>query len=277
MSLTDLEATGIITALVLALAVIGFLKGLIRTVLSIVCLGVAGYAALWGNDHASDLTEQWMENPGTWIPKIVATLTGLAVFVICRYLLLFLVDPFNQSKTGKKIGFGLPAAALTLCAGLTILWLGFTGIRYGGTIAELKHTRCQVLSIGDDHGAFHTTPMLLNAKLIIDASSAGQWQRKSDFLDTPIKLKLCKLLILYHDNSTRENMLRDERMNLILNSSSFLELAYNGKIQELTESGRMRELYHAEPLDVYLKKDDSYRAIVSLPSDYVHSFIPKLE
>lgn len=277
MSLTDLEAAGIITALVLALAVIGFIKGLVRTVLSIVCLGVAGYAALWGNDHASDLTSRWIETPGTWIPKIIATLTGLAVFVICRYLLLFLVDPFNQSKTGKKIGFGLPAAALSLCAGLTILWLGFTGIRYGGTLAELKHTRCQVLCIRDDHSTFHTTPMLLNAKLIIDASSAGQWQRKSDFLDTPIKLKLCKLLILYHDNSTRENMLRDERMNTILNSSSFLELAYNGKIQELTESGRMRELYHAEPLDVFLKKDDSYRAMVSLPSDYVQSFIPKLE
>lgn len=277
MSLTDLEAAGIITALVLALAVIGFIKGLIRTVLSIVCLGVAGYAALWGNDHASDLTSRWIETPGTWIPKIIATLTGLAVFVICRYLLLFLVDPFNQSKTGKKIGFGLPAAALSLCAGLTILWLGFTGIRYGGTLAELKHTRCQVLSIRDDQSTFHTTPMLLNAKLIIDASSAGQWQRKSDFLDTPIKLKLCKLLILYHDNSTRENMLRDERMNTILNSSSFLELAYNGKIQELTELGRMRELYHAEPLDVFLKKDDLYRAMVSLPSDYVQSFIPKLE
>ncbi len=277
MSLPDLGATGIIAAVILALAVIGFLKGLIRTVLAMICLGIAGYAALWGNEHASDLTAPWMENPGPWMPKIIGVATGLVVFFICRYLLHFLIDPFDRSKTGKKIGFGLPAAALSLCAGLAILWLGFTGIRYGGSLSELRHTRHLILNQGKEDSADYSTPLLLRAKQALDASSAGQWQRRSDFLDAPIKLQLCKLIILYHNGTTREKMLRDRLLIPLLNSSAFLELAYNGDVQQFAQSGKPRELYHAEPVGAYLKKGDQVSMLISLPTGHLDSFVPNPE
>ena len=275
MSFPDLGATGIIAAVILALAIIGFLKGLIRTVLALICLGIAGYAALWGNEHASDLTAPWLQHPGPWMPKLIAIATGLVVFFICRYLLHFLVDPFNRSKTGKKIGFGIPAALLSLCAGLTILWLGFSGIRYGGSLAELRHTRQLVLNQGKEDTADYTPPIILQAKRALDASSAGKWQRQTDFFDAPERLLLCKLLILYHHGSSRAKLLEDETLNPLLNEPAFIELAYDDSVQELAQSGKPRDLYHSTRVKVFLTHAQDNRAYSNLAADHIDTFVPR--
>lgn len=275
MSFPDLGATGIIAAVIVALAVIGFLKGLVRTVLALVCLGIAGYAALWGHEHASDLTSPWMENPGAWVPKVIGVLTGLAVFFICRYLLKFLVNPFNESRTGKKIGFGLPAAALSLCAGFAIIWLGFTGIRYGGSLAELRHTRHLVLNQGDEDSADYPTPLLVRAKHALDASSAGQWQLRTDPFDDPVRLKLCKLLILYHHPPTRRKMLADPELSTLLNDAAFLELAYAEPVPALAQSGKPRELLHCNPVAGFLSQPEQRARISGIPSGKIDAIIAK--
>ncbi|BDS08871.1 hypothetical protein NT6N_39110 [Oceaniferula spumae] len=246
MNFQDLGATGIIAIIIVAFAAIGFLKGLIRTVFAMVCLGIAGYTALWGNEHASDLTGPWIQNPGPWLPKIIAVVTGLAVFFICRFLLHFLVDPFNASKTGKRVGFGMPAAFLSLCTGLVVLWLAFTGIRYAGSLAEIRHTRHQLL--GDDVTIQTTTaePLLLKAKHALDASSVGQWQRETDPFYQPGKLTLCKLLVMYHDLKTRKIILLDPEINPVLNDPVFIKAAYADAVKDHAQSVRPRELFHDE-------------------------------
>lgn len=276
MSFPDLGATGIIAAVILALTVIGFLKGLIRTLLALICLGVGGYAAFWGNEHASDLTAPWMQNPGPWMPKVIAITTGLVVFFICRYLLHFLIDPFNRSKTGKKIGFGVPAAILSLLAGLTILWLGFTGIRYGGSLAELRYTRHLLLTQDEEYSGNYAPPTLLSAKRALDASSVGKWQRDTDFLDAPDKLLLCKLLILYHHGPTRTQMLKDKALNPLLNDAAFLDLAYDSTVQKLAQSGKPRKLYHNASVDNFLEQDTQDHPFAGLKSSHVNTFVPTL-
>ncbi len=241
MNLHDLGANGIISAVVLALTVIGFIKGLIRTVLALVCLGIAGYAALWGHAHAADITG----HTGPWLPKIIAGATGLAVFFICRRLLKFLVDPFNSSKTGERIGFGLPAAALSLCSGLLVLWLAFAGIRYAGSLAEIRHIQ-HITSEKTEPLAGTPPPapsILLEAKHMLDASSAGKWHRRTDPFHTPGKLTLCKILILYHHSRSRAAMLRDAKFNPLLNHPDFLVLAYREGIAGLATSGDPKELF----------------------------------
>ncbi|MFK7909573.1 MAG: CvpA family protein [Akkermansiaceae bacterium] len=273
MSFPDIGATGIIAAVIIALAVIGFLKGLMRTVLALVCLGIAGYAALWGNEHASDLTSPWIENPGPWMPKVIGIATGLVIFFICRYILHFLVNPFNQSKTGKKIGFGLPAAALSLCAGLAILWLGFTGIRYGGSLAELRHIR-ELINQRDDETMDYSLPILLRAKNALDASSPGNWQQRIDPFNDPERLKLCKLLILYHHSPTRQQMLNEQNLNTLLNRTSFLELAYEESVSALAQSGSPRDLFHSPPVNTFLLSEAHRETIIQLPSNSISSYIP---
>ncbi|MCP5536474.1 MAG: CvpA family protein [Akkermansiaceae bacterium] len=283
MNFQDLGATGIIVIVIAAFAVIGFLKGLIRTVLAMVCLGIAGYTALWGHEHASDLTGPWINNPGQWLPKIIALITGVVVFFICRHALKFVVDPFNQSSTGKRIGFGLPAAALSLCSGLAILWLAFTGIRYGGSIAELRHTQHKILKgtaapVGtqptDVTGAY-ATPLLLKAKHALDASSVGKWHQHTDPFYRPGKVALCQILILYHNSQTRSKMLKTPELNALLNRSDFLELAYESSIKEHATSGNPRALYSAGQIPKTLANPEFMEHLQQVSPEQLSKFISK--
>ena len=279
MNIQDLGATGIIGLVILAFAVIGFLKGLMRTVLAMVCLGIAAYTALWANEHTIDLTGPWISNPGPWLPKIVAVITGLAVFFICRYLLNFIVDPFNRSKTGKRIGFGLPAALLSLCSGLTILWLAFTGIRYGGSLAELSYTRHLLLKEESNEKESHhvnrassyAVPLLLKAKHSLDASSAGKWHQSTDPFYTPGKLTLCQLLVIYHHMPKREKLLKDPALNSLLNNPAFLELAYQEDIKSNALSAQPRRLFRAKAITRILTQPGFTELLLKVDPDYFTS------
>ena len=253
MTLQDLGATEIIGICVLALAVVGFIKGLMRTVMALVCLGVAGYAALWGNEHAHDFTASWSAIPSIWAPKIVALITGLVVFFICRYILNFLVDPFNDSKTGQKIGFGLPAAALSLCAGLALIWLGFTGIRYAAFLSELRDTQRMVL-LGQSETLQQTSALILKAQQTLDNSAIGLWQRSTDPFYTAGKLALSKLLVMYHHEPTRIELLKHSEFSQFLNHPEFIELAYCEDLKQYAESGKPREIYNSPSLNKALSK-----------------------
>ncbi|MBK1830296.1 CvpA family protein [Verrucomicrobiaceae bacterium R5-34] len=244
MNIPDLGATGIIGVIIVAFFVIGFLKGLIRTVLALICLAIGGYTALWGHEHASELTGPWISNPGPWLPKIIAVITGLVVFFICRFLLKFLVDPFDRSKTGERFGFGLPAALMSLCAGLIVLWAAFTGVRYAGSLAEIRHTRHLVLANHGSDAESVTEPLLMQAKHSLDSSSVGQWQRTTDPFDHPDRIALCKLLIMYHHPQIRQKMLLDRELNELLNDPIFIAAAYDQDVATHSQSGRPRELYH---------------------------------
>lgn len=253
MNLQDLGATEIIGICVLALAVVGFLKGLMRTVMALVCLGIAGYAALWGNEHAHDFTASWSAIPSLWAPKIVALITGLVVFFICRYILNFLVDPFNDSKTGQRIGFGLPAAALSLCAGLILIWLGFTGIRYAASLSELRDTQRMIL-LDQSETLQQTSALILKAQRALDKSTVGLWQRSSDPFYTSGKLALSKLLVMYHHEPTRIKLLKNPQISQLLNHPQFIELAYCADLKQYAKSGKPREIFNSSALNKALSQ-----------------------
>lgn len=273
MTLPDIGVTGIVCLGILAFAVIGFLKGLIRTVLAMVCLGVAGYSALWGHEHATALTGPWVGQPGPWLPKVIAALTGLTVFLICRYLLHFAVNPFNESNTGKRLGFGLPAAALSLCGGLVVLWAAFTGIRYAGGLAEIRHTHHLVLGEEKTGPNAAAEPWLLKAKHALDSSSVGMWQRRLDPAYTPGKLKLCKLLVMYNNTPTRVNMLTEPKIHRVLNQPAFIRLAFDDHIRELAQSGDARALFQEKSLVSALADHSLSDALDLLPDPLLISLV----
>lgn len=255
MTLPDIGATGIICLVVLAFAVIGFIKGLIRTVLAMVCLAIAGYAALWGNEHASDLTVPWLESPGPWLPKIIAAVTGLVVFFICRYILHFIVNPFNHSKTGKRLGFGLPAALISLATGLVILWAAFSGIRHIGSLSELRQTRYLTLGAQEKGRILAAEPWLLKAKRSLDSSSVGKWQRATDPFHSPGRLTLCRLLIMYQHTQTRVKMLTIPEIHRVLNNPIFIKLAFDQTMKNTFQSGKPKEIFqHPEILNALTQK-----------------------
>ena len=265
MSFQDLGATEIIGIIILALAIVGFIKGLVRTLSALVCLGAAGYAALWGNEHAYDFTDSWAHDiPAIWLPKIVGLVCGVVVFFACRFLLRFLVDPFNDSKTGKKIGFGLPAAALSLCAGLALIWAGLTGIRYAASMAELRDTQRMLIVENQKEAVTQTSALLLKASQILDASAIGKWQQRTDPLYASGKLALSKLLVMYSNEPTRKKLLENPSTRKLLNNPAFLELAFSDEIKGYAESGRPREIYNSDAIQKILNNAEFMQSFAQI-------------
>ena len=236
MSLSDLGVTGIICLVVLVFTVIGFLKGLIRTALAMVCLATSGYAALWANEHTSQLTIPWADAPTPWLPKIAALVTGIIVFCTLRYIFKFIVNPFNNSDTGKRFGFGLSAALVCLLIGIVILWGVFTGIRYKGGLSEIRHTRHLAMRDKNSNDTAVSEPWILSTKRSLDSWSAGRWQRKTDPFHTPGQLKLCRLLIMYQNTGMRVKMLTHAEIHRVLNNPVFIKLAFDKSLQEILQS-----------------------------------------
>ena len=147
------------------------------------------------------------------------------------------------------------------------------GTQYGGSLAELRHTRHLILHQDTDDNNDYAPPVLLRAKLALDASSAGKWQRQTDIFDDPDRLLLCKLLILYHHGPTRHEMLKDEILNPILNDPSFVGLAYSDSIPGLSQSGKPRKLYHNPEISSFLSNSGRSNAYANLTPGHIDAFV----
>jgi hypothetical protein len=253
MNLPDFGSLGIIGGILIAFALIGFFKGLIRTTLGLTCLAAACYAAFWVRQHAHEFTATWVEHPGPWLFWSLAFLAGLAVLMLSRYLMGFLIDPFDASRAGQRIGFGFPAALFSLIIGFLLLWLALAGVRYGGSLAELQDTQLRLQDAGNSAPEQsrirrYATPVLLKARRALDAGTVGKWHRVTDPFDQPEKIKLSRILILYHHVPTRQIMLTMPEFNSLLNSPAFLALAHDAQIKQTAVSDYPVELFNAEPV-----------------------------
>ena len=279
MNLQDIGIVGTVGIILLAFATVGFCKGLIRTLLAILCLVIAGYVTIWGQEHAHELTGSWVKNPGPWLSWGIGIITGLLAFILCRYLLHFLVDPFNSSKTGRRIGFGFPAALITFSLGVAFIWLLFLGIRCGGSLAEIEDTQFKLREDEDnsptqDRIHRYTTPLLLEAKRVIDASSAGQWHQLTDPFHSPEKITLCKILILYHHTPSRHRMLKIPELNALLNQASLIDLAHRDEIIEAALSQHPGELFFAQAVSKALSNQALLVPLRKVTSDDLSSLVP---
>ena len=271
MNIQDIGITGVITLITLAFAIIGFLKGLIRTALAMVCLALAGYAALWGYEHSSELTGSWFDEPNPWIPKIGAGVSGLVVFILCRKLLKFISNPFDDSdKKEKGFGFGMPAALICLAIGLLILWGGLTGTRYIGSFAELRHTRYLAQDADDKTAARDAKPWLLDIKQTLDTSTLGKWQRSTDPFYTPGHLTLCQLLVMYNHTPTRVQMLTFPEIHKVLNNPLFIELAFDDEMKAIVESGKPRELFKHQGILQALEENQLRKDVLALADSWLN-------
>lgn len=241
MNIQDIGFFGITGCIILACILAGFFKGLMRALIGIFCLSLAGYTVLRVHRHANLFTGQWAGSHQDWLSWLLAILAGILTLMLCRYLLNFLVDPFNATKTGQRIGFGPPAALLVFLPACAFLWLGLAGLRYGGCLVELQDTRQR---LGTSHGQASThsevveraTPLLLKATHALEQSSVGEWHRPYDPFHHPEKTRLCQILVLYNHTRTRDIMLGKAEFNTLVNLSSFLELAYEEQIKATSKS-----------------------------------------
>ena len=241
MNSLGISTFGIIAIILFVFAATGFFRGFIRTTLGITCLAISGYCAYWMHQNVYQLITPWISNPQPWLCGIIAIGAGLAAFIISRYIFQFVIDPFNVSKTGQRIGFGFPAALITLAIGSAFIWLSLAGVRYLGSAAELQQTRFQISNKDEPHDTWsianqHIIPHFISAKQWLNSTSLGSWHSGTDLFHPPGKVQLCQLLILYHHQPSRLTMLKDKMFSELLNDTAFLELAHAEETKKISAS-----------------------------------------
>lgn len=232
MNWSDIGTYGVIGVILLIFAATGFFRGLIGTTLGILCLCIAAYCTYWVHQHAYELIAPRLENPQPWLCWTAAVAAGLLAFIVCRFLFRFLIDPFNVSKTGQRIGFGFPAALITGCMGIAFIWMTLVGVRYAGCVAELQHTSTATRAEQPEAGTVQIThervlPWLITARQSLNQSSLGHWLLRTDPLHLEDRLNLSKLLVYYHHTRSRHTMLRKQEFLIIINQTAFLNLAHD--------------------------------------------------
>ena len=258
MNWSDIGTYGVIGVILLIFAATGFFRGLIGTTLGILCLCIAAYCTYWVHQHAYELINPWFENPQPWLCWTAAIAAGLLVFIVCRFLFRFLIDPFNVSKTGQRIGFGFPAAVITCCIGIAFIWITLVGARYAGCVAELQHTSTATRAEQSEAGTVQIThervlPWLITARQSLNQSSLGQWLLGTDPLHLEDRLNLSKLLVYYHHTRSRHIMLRKPEFLTIINQTAFLNLAHDPSIKEAALSDYPVSLLSSPKLTLALK------------------------
>ncbi|MBK1791796.1 CvpA family protein [Persicirhabdus sediminis] len=235
----------VIGVTIVALGVFGFMKGLVRSLGAILGVAAGAYAGFWGYVNGLRVASKFFRDPQPWMAVVVAVLTGFTAIYIVRFVLRFVADPFNQSETGKKWGFGLPAALISLCTGILMVWLAFSGIRYCGALSELDYVRNKVTS---DQPANVPEPYLLQAWQMLDATRAGQLQITTDPFNDPDKRKLCQLLIAYTDQPLRQKILATEDGRRTFDQLAFRRLVINKELLESAKDGTVFHFYTAPAL-----------------------------
>jgi len=272
MDFSDIGVTGIIALIVLAFAVIGFIKGLIRTVSSMICLTASGYSSLWVNENASDLSGSLIHSSDPWLPKIIAGIVGIVILFVGRYILKFIANPFDKDdKEKKSFAFGLPSALICLSIGLVILWAASSTIRYTGSLSEIRQTRSLLLSDESKDRILAAEPWLLKAKHFLDSSLVGKWQRKTDPFHSPGKLTLCQILIMYSDTETRVKMLTVPEIHQVLNNPTFIKLAFDEDMKNTIQTGQPKQLFKNQKVLRALEEEEFKNSLAALSESLLTS------
>ena len=281
MDLSGIGATGIIALVLLAFAAIGFIKGLIRTVSSMICLALSGYAALWANQNTHELSGSLISETNTWLPKVAAAVAGLTVFFIGRYILKFIANPFEKSEKNKEkekgFNFGLPSALICLLISLAIFWIGSNIINHSGNLSEIRQTQSLILSGKDKETVLAAEPLLLKAKHFISSSLLGKLQRKTDPFHTPGNLSLCQLLIMNTDTDTRVEMLKHSEIHDVLNNPLFINLAFDEELKDVIQSGDSKEILKHPKVLQAIENETLKNSITALPESLLSSILKSTE
>lgn len=266
MDLYDLGAAGAVAAVLLFFSVIGFFKGCVRSLLAILCLTAACYAGYWAHGNALELIGSLAQKAPPWMSLVIGITVGIVSYFACRYLLQFLIDPFNSSKAGQRFGFGMPAALISLCVGIASIWLILAVIRFGGSSAELKHFQQNLDGDPNDSSQASQiqqlkTPLLIKARTILDESKLGSYHLLIDPFYSNEKMALCKTLILYHHDGSRLLMLKIHELQDLLNHPGFAKLAHREQIKAYASSQKAGQLL-ASPLVRQALTDLEFKQIV---------------
>ncbi|NNC86915.1 MAG: CvpA family protein [Akkermansiaceae bacterium] len=246
--ISDLGALGAIGIVVLLFVVIGFTKGMVRMFFGFLSLAAAGLAAYWGFQRGASVAALAVSDPDPWMAGAVGIIMGLGIFFAARALFGLILAPVKVVD-GKKKNLAAPGGFLGLLAGIVFVWFAFSGLRYVGSLSELKRLRD---SLADGKVTEVAEPLAVKIKKIIDNSVPGRVHKRIDFLNDEACCTLAKLQILVQnkaaislaarDSELRKNFAQPQIRGMLESSPELNDFIREGQFSQLLESAKIREV-----------------------------------
>jgi len=183
---SNLTASGILTAITMAFAIFGFVKGIFKLVLTFITLAAAAAAGYFTYTTATDFIKEEFTALPESAPLIAAGTAALITFIILRSILKFLLNPF-EGKDSKK-GSGLTGLIIGTALSLGGLWFAINQLIYQGSKQEIHYWLAQ-----DDEDPPTSLPLISTIKQTFAHSLVGEKIAAIYPIHDPVDHTLAKL------------------------------------------------------------------------------------
>jgi len=272
-------------AIVLLFALISVVKGILKTILTLISLTLAAAAFAFGFIQSPPYVEKFIPEAAGWMPLVIGGVCALVALVLIQLFLgifsgktkVSLPTPPSSDESDKKKRKGRnPLAPIFgLIIGFLALYAAITALRYYGTNAELKHLQTYVSKGEEQAGGL---PLVVQAKHWLDASPIAAWHERIDVLNTTdyrSRLNLAKLLIVSSDREDMATILAEEANRQVLKMPEINALTLTANdLRELCQEYNFEELYNDPRFQRLTTRPSTKQELLKINFD---SFFPKKE
>lgn len=259
------------TGLTLFFSLISFVKGVLRTIFTVVKLILATAAFVFGYLQSPPFVEKFIPEASSWLPIVIGIVCALLILVLIQTFLGLLSgkgkakssssnEGSSSSSSKNKRNFFSPIFGLLV--GLAVLYGALTGIRYLGSQSELNFLQDQVSGEGKENASL---PLLAQLNHWLEDSPIATWQERIDLLNKPeyrARLQLAKLVVLGGDEDKLSEALQDSGTKLALENQEVRDLVENNStLREYCEKGDFQALLENRDFERLVSKPSIQRAL----------------
>ncbi len=219
----DFSGIGIVGILLLVLvffALVGFVKGLAKTLMALVTLAASGFAAWWSYNHGPSRLGLYFENVPDFMNIVCAMFSGVLIFYVLYKIFYFIAHPFeseDEEERKKGWNFGFPAGLISLMFAACFVYFCVNRMRTTDELSELKQMMAHGAGSADQRSGWHKTVMDQ-----LNGSALGKWLFRHDPLWDDNKAKLAKLAIIYYQSGP-EGLANNPQATAVLTDPEFAE------------------------------------------------------
>ncbi|SHK26483.1 hypothetical protein SAMN02745181_3526 [Rubritalea squalenifaciens DSM 18772] len=140
---SNLTASSLLTAIAVAFALLGFIKGTLKLVLTFITLGSGAATTYFTFLGTTDISKNQFPSLPEWVPLFISLVAGLCTFLLVRTVLRFLLNPFDNLSANEKKGSGAFGMILGTVLALGSLWFGMNQLIEVGSKQEIEYWLAQ--------------------------------------------------------------------------------------------------------------------------------------
>lgn len=185
---SNLTASGILTAIAVAFALLGFIKGTLKLVLTFITLGSGAAVVYFTFLGSTEIVKEQFPSTPEWIPLFVALVAGLCTFLLVRTVLRFLLNPFENFSSDEKKGSGAFGMIVGTVLAFGSLWYGMNQLIDVGSRQEIEFWLAQ-----DDENPPKDLPLVSKIKQAFAHSTVGKHIADFHPIHDPVDHTLAKI------------------------------------------------------------------------------------